>query len=248
MPDEMFWEIHSNLPREGPGDNESTRRAFQMMPALPSNLEILDVACGPGMQTMELARISNGRITAVDTHQPFLDELGRRAKAAGVHNRVQTVNASMRSMSFDEHRFQVIWCEGALYMMGLKQGLADWRRLLAPGGYIAFTEPCFLADILPEQVKKHWLDDYPAMTNIEQTLRMISEISYLTVGHFTIPQWAWWKDYYTPQEVRLKQLREKYAANPTALERIEETQQEINTHRVYSNYYGYVFFVVKNAK
>jgi hypothetical protein len=26
----MFWEIHSNLPREGPGDNESTRRAFQI--------------------------------------------------------------------------------------------------------------------------------------------------------------------------------------------------------------------------
>lgn len=57
------------------------------------------------MQTMELARISSMRITAVDTHQPFLDELLRRAQAAGVVDRVKTVNASMFSMRFDEQTF-----------------------------------------------------------------------------------------------------------------------------------------------
>ena len=84
----------------GPGDDEPTRRAFRMMTELPSNLEILDVACGPGMQTIELARICKGRITAVDMHQPFLDELQRRAEAAGFDERVKAVNASMFSMPF----------------------------------------------------------------------------------------------------------------------------------------------------
>jgi len=35
----------------------------------------VDIGCGPGMQTLELARISGGRIVAVDNHQPFLDVL-----------------------------------------------------------------------------------------------------------------------------------------------------------------------------
>jgi ubiquinone/menaquinone biosynthesis C-methylase UbiE len=245
MPDELFWEIHSNLPREGPGDDESTRRAFRLMTELPSNLEILDVACGPGMQTMELARICKGRITAVDMHQPFLAELQRRAKTAGFDERVQAVNASMFSMPFAEHRFNVIWCEGALYMMGISQALAKWRRFLAHGGYIAFTEPCFLTDNLPEQVKKQW-EDYPAMTNIENALRLIDEAGYLLVGHFTIPDSAWWHDYYTPQEERLKMLRGKYSDDPVVLGRIEQTQHEINTHRAYAQYYGYEFFVVKD--
>lgn len=247
MPDEIFWEIHSGLPREGPGDNESTRRAFFMMADLRADLEILDVACGPGMQTMELAELTSRRITAVDTHQPFLDELRRRAQVSGVGDRVQTVNASMFSMPFDEQRFDVIWCEGALYMMGLRRALTDWRRFLKVDGYIAFTEPCFLTDDVPEPVMKHWMDDYPEMTNIENSLRIISETGYLNVAHFTIPDWAWWKDYYIPQEKRLDELREKYAYNPAVLERLEQTQREIDAHRIYSNYYGYVFFVVKNA-
>lgn len=46
----FFFEIHSNLPREGPGDTESTRRALSMMAGLPERPSILDVGCGPGMQ------------------------------------------------------------------------------------------------------------------------------------------------------------------------------------------------------
>lgn len=80
MPDEIFWEVHSGLPREGPGDNESTGRAFALMTELPVAPSILDVACGPGMQTIQLAQLCSGNIVAVDTHQPFLDELDRRAE------------------------------------------------------------------------------------------------------------------------------------------------------------------------
>jgi ubiquinone/menaquinone biosynthesis C-methylase UbiE len=219
-----------------------------MMTGLPSSLEILDVACGPGMQTMELARISKGRITAVDTHQPFLDELQRRTKDADFGDRIQTSNASMFAMPFAEHRFNIIWCEGAMYMMGINEALTNWRRFLASGGYIAFTEPCFLTDNLPEPVKRHWVKDYPAMTNIEGTLRLIDEVGFRLIGHFTLPNSAWWQDYYTPQEERLKMLREKYSDNPAALAGIEQTQQEIDTHRVFAQYYGYEFFVVKAEK
>ncbi len=52
---ELFFEIHSGLPREGPGDDASTRKAFSMVPSLPASPLILDIGCGPGMQTLELS-------------------------------------------------------------------------------------------------------------------------------------------------------------------------------------------------
>jgi hypothetical protein len=45
----VFFEVHSGLLREGPGDNESTKKAYFMLQDLPENPLILDIGCGPGM-------------------------------------------------------------------------------------------------------------------------------------------------------------------------------------------------------
>jgi 2-polyprenyl-3-methyl-5-hydroxy-6-metoxy-1,4-benzoquinol methylase len=78
----LFFEVHSNLPREGPGDNESPKKAYLTLDGLPESPRILDIGCGPGMQTVTLAKLSNGKITAVDNHQPFLEQLKKTAKKA----------------------------------------------------------------------------------------------------------------------------------------------------------------------
>ena len=79
-----FYELFVGLSRGGPGDNESTRKAFGYLKDLPSEPFILDIRCGHGMQTLELARISNGKSIALDTYQPYLDILLRNAKEEGV--------------------------------------------------------------------------------------------------------------------------------------------------------------------
>jgi ubiquinone/menaquinone biosynthesis C-methylase UbiE len=245
MLDDIFWEIHSELPREGPGDNISTRKAFNMMTALPARPEILDVACGPGMQTIELAKVSGGHVTAVDLHQPFLQEVERRVENFKLGERIKTLHASMLDLPFEENLFDVIWCEGAMYMMGVREALTDWKRFLKPNGYIAFTEPCFFVENVPDAVKATWTDAYPAMTTIENTSIVISNAGFRMVGHFTLPETSWWDDYYTPQEKRLETLRQKYSEQPAILARINETQQEIDLHRQYHQFYGYVFFVTQ---
>ena len=63
---EYFYELFEALPRCGPGDNDSTRRAFNTIPRLPEQPFILDIGCGPGVQTIELAQISRGTIIALD--------------------------------------------------------------------------------------------------------------------------------------------------------------------------------------
>ena len=44
--------MHSELPPEGPDNRASAARALAMAGPLPANPRALDIACGPGMQTM----------------------------------------------------------------------------------------------------------------------------------------------------------------------------------------------------
>ena len=94
----VFWEIHSGLPREGPGDTGSTTKAFSMLPALPEKPNILDIGCGPGMQTLDLLNIGDTTVVAVDFHQPFLFQLQERAGQESVIKRVNMVKADMSSL------------------------------------------------------------------------------------------------------------------------------------------------------
>ena len=106
---EIFWELHSGLPREGPGDNESTKKAYLMLKELPKNPRILDIGCGPGMQTIELAKLSNGRIDALDNHQPFLEDLKRKAEKEGLSERINSVKGDMPALNYENNSFDLIW-------------------------------------------------------------------------------------------------------------------------------------------
>lgn len=120
----FMLKMHEGLPRQGPGDNACTRKAFQMLETLPKNPEILDIGCGSGMQTIELARTCpNCRITATDIHQPFLDDVAERAEAAGVAERITTLQASMDDLPFGDATFDVLWTEGSIFIVGFEEGL-----------------------------------------------------------------------------------------------------------------------------
>jgi SAM-dependent methyltransferase len=242
----LFWDIHSGLPREGPGDNASTRKAFGMAGALLDRPRILDVGAGPGMQTIELARINDGTVVAVDTHVPFLHELRRRADDAGVSDRVTTVSASMTALPFRDASFDLVWSEGAIYVMGFREGLTAWRRLLAPGGYLVVTEACWVQTEIPEDVRKLWAE-YPGMTTIAGTRQIIDACGYRDVGHFVLPDASWWDDYYDPLERKLASLRDTYRDQSDALRQLNEAQYEIDMHRRHSDLYGYFFFVMQKV-
>ena len=81
MPGGIFFEIHADLPREGPGRDKYTAKAFGTLPKLDKP-RILDIGCGPGGPTMELARLSGGHVIGMDIHQPYLDRLSQKIKGA----------------------------------------------------------------------------------------------------------------------------------------------------------------------
>src|SRR5210317_49420 len=84
FPVNYFLQIYGTLPRAGPGSNELTRKAFEMMLPLPEATRILDVVCCPGMQTVELLRIGAGTVLALDFLPEMIDRVNAKAESAGV--------------------------------------------------------------------------------------------------------------------------------------------------------------------
>jgi len=241
----IFCELTEGLPRQAPGSAEATLRALGLIRGMPPRPRILDVGCGPGAQTIELARATGGRIVAVDIRQRFLDELTERATAAGVIPQVTTVNTSMFDMDFADASFDLIWSEGAIYIAGFAAGLGAWRRFLKPGGWIAVSELTWLVPDPPAEAVAFWAWSYPGMGSIERNCRIVAETGYVDSDGFVLPVQDWWNNYYGPAEKRVAELREKHAGDPDVLAILDRVQREYDLFRAHSGVYGYVFYVMR---
>jgi len=252
---EFFYEIFDpSLPRLNPGDEASTLKALDLLRPAGSVGEgkttlrfrrILDLGCGCGGQTLTLARHTEGPILALDNHQAYLDELCRRAQAAGLSGRIQVVLKDMRSLTKDDGPFDLIWSEGVLFIVGFREGLTTCHSLLTPAGGLAVSELCWLRPDPPAECSRFFSEVFPAMTDVATALGIIRACGYEPLGHFTVPESAWWTSYYHPLEERLRMLRKRHAANAENLSMIEAIQKEIDIFRQYSACYGSVFFVMR---
>jgi ubiquinone/menaquinone biosynthesis C-methylase UbiE len=242
---QVFFELHSDLPREGPGNDEVTTQAWSLLPPLPEHPQILDLGCGPGMQTVQLARLSQGTITAVDLHQPFLEQLAQRAEASGLSDRITPLKADMGNLPLPPASIDVIWAEGSAYILGFVNALRQWRSLLKRPGYLCVSELCWIRPNPPAAAVEFWQTEYPGMETLEANLALIKTAGYLPLAHFLLPNSAWWEHYYTPLEGRLNTLVAHHANNPTAMAVLDSHRHEIEICRQYSDYYSYVFFILQ---
>ena len=165
---QVFWRLHEGLPQQGPGSDESTRRALALVPELPVAPKVLDLGCGPGRQTLVLARETGGHVTAVDQMPPFLAQLDERARAAQLSERIETVALSMADLPYADQSFDLLWSEGAIYNIGFGAGLRAWRRLLRPGCAVAVSEVSWLTEAPPASIRRFWEAHYPGMQSHEQ--------------------------------------------------------------------------------
>jgi ubiquinone/menaquinone biosynthesis C-methylase UbiE len=242
---EYLYELCELLPRCGPGDNESTRRAFSALSTLPKEPYILDIGCGTGMQTIELARISNGKIIALDNYKGFLDILMKKAGKEGFARNITLKNISMLEMDFQPNSFDVIWSEGALYFMGFQNGLKRCRQLLKNDGFLAVTELVYIIPNPPAPVVQYLESEYPDIKDIKSNIELIQNEEFRLLSNFTLPESSWLDSYYVPMEKELPQLNKKYRGNEVALSVFEAFQNEIDFYKTYSKYYGYEFFIMQ---
>ena len=221
MTEETTFQIDKDLLREGL--SKYTRKAFHMLPKLDKP-RILDVGCGSGVPTMELARLSNGQIIGLDINQHLLDRLMRKIEEAGLSDRVKTVKSSMFDMDFPDGSFDIIWAEGSISIIGFEKGLKEWRRFLKPNGLLAVHDE---------------------VVNISEKLQLIATCGYELLEHFTLHQDTWWIEYYAPLERRINEIRTENAGDPKALLALDNEQREIDVFKKNPGRYASVFLIMK---
>jgi len=244
---ELFFEIHRDIPRQGPGNRQSTERAYRRLGDLPEKPAILDIGCGPGKQTIDLIRITDGTITAVDTHSPYLEQLKIQVQREGLRDRIEVVKGDMTDLRFPDRSFDVIWSEGAIFIIGFERGLKTWRPLLKENGYIAVSELTRLKPDPPREAKNFWEGAYPAIGDVETNIKTIADTDYDIIDYFTLPEESWWVDYYNPLQERVDILKVKYRDRPEMLEMLELEETEMEFFKNYCGFYGYVFYVMRNT-
>lgn len=243
---EIFFDLFEGLPQQGPGSRACTAQALDLCRDLPPSPAILDLGCGVGAQTLHLAELTAGSIVAMDNHAPSIERLRAAVAERGLEQRIRPMVADIALPTHPAESFDLIWSEGALYNIGIGEALRVYESILRQGGYLAFTEAVWRKEGPPAQVKALFAD-YPAMGWASDVLRATAERGLSLVGHFTLPDEAWWDDFYTPMERRIEALRLDHEGDAEALAVLEELATEPELHRRHGDYYAYEFFVLRRG-
>ena len=102
---------------------------------------ILDAGAGTGFAALEIARRvgPSGRVIAVDISPGMLTEARAAAAAAGITT-IDILLADATELSrFPSSSFDAAICAAALLYMPVGPALAEWHRLLVPGGRVGFS-------------------------------------------------------------------------------------------------------------
>ena len=233
---DAFFQIHSDLPREGPGEDADVAWATQVA-KVGQSARIADLGCGPGGDIAALRRAApEGSVWACDTHEPFVQHAQAR------YEQDPDVTLAVADMSAPFGMFDFIWCAGAAYFLGISAALSGWRRHLSPGGAIAFSEPCFFTDTPTDAARAFW-DAEGVPLSTEAGIRdQIARAGYQTLAIRNLSDQAW-ENYYTPLEARISDLRSE--ASPLLVEIIKDTRKEMDAWRACKDETGYVLCVVR---
>ena len=186
--------------------NKYTRKAFKILPKC-KNPHILDIGCGSGVPTIELAKISNGHVIGIDIDLTSLNLLRRKIKEMGLNNRVSVIEDSILTMNFPEESFDIIWSEGSIFVIGFENSLRKWRRFLKPNGFLV------IHDENKDKNKK---------------LGLITKYGYTLIAQFEISDNLWWLEYYTPLELLIQGFRHKFPNDSELINELNKDQIEID--------------------
>src|SRR5262245_2831029 len=105
---------------------------------LRPGIDLLDVGCGPGTMTADLAALVDpGRVVAIDTADDILAGAREVAADRGLDN-VEFALGDVNALEFDDHTFDVVHAHQVLqHLADPVAALVELRRVCRPGGIVA---------------------------------------------------------------------------------------------------------------
>ena len=199
--------------------NKYTKKAFELIPKI-KNPYILDVGCGTGVPTIELARMSDGHVIGIDIDEISLSLLRRKIMELGLDNQVSVIKDSILTMNFPEKSFDIIWAEGSIFVIGFEKSIRNWCRYLKPNGFL----------VIHDENK-----------NKTKKLESLTRYGYSLIAQFELSDSIWWREYYTPLEQLIQIFRRKYPNDSELNNELNKDQIEIDKCKsnsvVFSSFY-----------
>jgi len=135
-----------------------TTKALLQAAQLAPGMQVLDIASGTGDPLLSVARLVGpaGHVTASDQGAEMLAVAEESVREASLRN-VTFRQADAHSLPFADNSFDRVTCRfGAMYFADALQAFGEIRRVLKPGGRVAFVawgqlqdNPFMLASLAP---------------------------------------------------------------------------------------------------
>ncbi|GGW09656.1 hypothetical protein GCM10018980_21330 [Streptomyces capoamus] len=146
--------------------------AAYLLDVLEPRMRILDIGCGPGTITADLAEIvPDGRVTGVDRAPGVLEQARATAAARGLAN-VDFAVADVHALDYPDDTFCVVHAHQVLQHVGDPvRALREMRRVTRPGGFIAVRDADYAA--------MTW---YPAVPGLDDWLDLYERVARANGG------------------------------------------------------------------
>ena len=234
---DAFLTVHKDLPRQGPGGSEDVAWAAGLANISKAG-SICDAGCGTGGDISDLlALVPDGNVSAIDEQSNFIQFAKNRFQK--IENLYFYKTDMAHVGNIPQAPFDMIWCAGALYFLGIERGLELFKAALKPEGVVAFSEPCYFGT--PSDAATAFWDGYDTGTEQSITER-VREQGFTVLGTRKLPD-ASWEAYYQPMEERIKELRPDASARLTQM--LDMCAEEVRLWREVKNETGYLLVVAK---
>jgi trans-aconitate methyltransferase len=234
--------MFGGMEKLGPGGDLHTLIVLRHLPVKHFDV-VIDAGCGRGCQTMVLAKELGTRVHAVDSYEPFVNDLMQLAKVAGLEHLIETHCMSMNDIPSVFPQIDLLWSEGAAYNIGFPNALTTWASAINKGGFAVVSELSWVRNEIPSAVREFFSSGYPDMRSFQQNVAVAENAGYRVLSTYVLPDDTWVSGYYDILEPRAKTLIDH--PDSSVRDFALETIKEIDIFRCSEGSYAYVFYVLQ---
>ena len=112
---------------------------------LKKGMTILDIGCGPGLDTLNMAKIvgAEGNVFGIDADNSMIEIATNEVRKRGLEQNVHHMVSDSTATDFEDDYFDACRCERVLQHLSkveAKQTVAEAMRITKPGGNLVFVD------------------------------------------------------------------------------------------------------------